>query len=55
MIQDENIYVVIKNECQRYDFKACVIHSSLGWLTVPKVKKLLFSTEILVPYKKLCN
>ena len=30
MIQDENIYVVIKNECQRYDFKACVIHSSHG-------------------------
>ena len=29
--------------------------SLLGWLTVPKVKKLLFSAEILVPYEKLCN
>ena len=27
----------------------------VGWLIVPKVWKYLFSTEIPIPYEKLCN
>ena len=44
--------IILSDFCLKW---YCFYFKTLGWLNVPKVWKYLFSTEIPIPYEKLCN